>query len=255
MKYGVTVLGFGLLFSLGCSSSDDTSSGANPISTGGAGAAAPVMSGAGTGAAAGKPAPNLGGAAGTPLVATTGSLGLAGHAGAGTGGVTGTAAVGGGTVLAAGSGAVGALAGSGGSPTVTAGSPAAGSGGGAAAGGAGGGGAPLPVNYQAVYDNAFKMNCPGCHVAGGLFPSLDLSTPALAFTSLVSKPASTDMGNSCAGMGTLVTPGNCDTSLLYQKISQPMPVCGRRMPLGLAPLGQNAIDEVCAWIKAGATMQ
>jgi hypothetical protein len=247
MKYGATFLGFGLLFSLGCSSGDDASGmSMDPVNTGGSSSLPPVMAAGATTAVAGKPAPMLGsGGVGGPALPV-----LAGSGGVGAGGITGGgAAVGGVAVPAAGSGASGALAGSGGNTA------AAGSGGSVAAGGAGGGGAPLPVNFQAVYDNAFKMNCPGCHVAGGLFPSLDLSTPALAFTSLVNKLASTDMGNSCAGKGMLVTPGNCDTSLLYQKISQPMPVCGRRMPLALAPLGQNVIDEVCAWIKAGATMQ
>ena len=54
----------------------------------------------------------------------------------------------------------------------------------------------------------------------------------------------------------LVTPGNCETSLLYNKIAQDMPKCGRHMPLGSdtmpTRLPPAAVEAVCAWIKAGA---
>jgi hypothetical protein len=125
----------------------------------------------------------------------------------------------------------------------------AGSGGSSALGGSG---AATEPSFQSVYNNVLLMMCPSCHMAGGVFGSPDLSTPELAYSSLVNKDAMAAMPGVCGGKGKLVTPGNCDTSLLYNKISQATPTCGRRMPLASSTVPQSGIDELCAWIKAGA---
>ena len=50
----------------------------------------------------------------------------------------------------------------------------------------------------------------------------------------------------------LIVPGDCEKSLLYNKLSQATPVCGRRMPLSSMTTPQSSLDLLCAWIKAGA---
>jgi hypothetical protein len=107
-------------------------------------------------------------------------------------------------------------------------------------------------SFMAAYQGALINMCPSCHQAGGVFGSPDLSSPDKAFDSLVGKDASTMMPGQCTGKGKLVTPGNCETSLLYNKISQATPMCGRRMPLSNETVPQAGIDALCAWIKAGA---
>jgi len=91
---------------------------------------------------------------------------------------------------------------------------------------------------------------------GGIFGSPDLSSPDRAYESLVDKDASMMAPGQCAGKGKLVTPGNCETSIVYSKITQMTPVCGRRMPLSSDSMPQlipqEGIDALCDWIKAGA---
>ena len=55
----------------------------------------------------------------------------------------------------------------------------------------------------------------------------------------------------CSGKGQLITPGNCETSLLYQKLTA-TPPCGTQMPLGQPPLSPAALMSLCQWIMAGA---
>jgi hypothetical protein len=129
-------------------------------------------------------------------------------------------------------------------------SGAAGSTGTAAAG-------PAPMgSFRAAYQMALTTMCTSCHMTGGIFSSPDLSSMDKAYDSLVDKDASTMAPGACTGKGKLVTPGNCETSIIYQKITQDMPMCGRHMPLSSdsAPqrVPQEGVDALCAWIKAGA---
>jgi hypothetical protein len=164
------------------------------------------------------------------------------------------------------SGAAGAppsTSGAAGSASAAAGSDAAsGAAGKAAAAGevhgstpASGGNAP-PGSFEYVYNIALRDLCTTCHTSMGLFSSPDLSNPAKAYDSLVNKDASTMMPGQCTGKGKLITPGNCETSIIYSKISQTMPLCGRHMPLSSDTMPtfvpKEGIDALCAWIKAGA---
>jgi hypothetical protein len=98
-----------------------------------------------------------------------------------------------------------------------------------------------------------SMQCPQCHKEGGVFGSPDFSSKDKAYASLVNHDASTmNPPGECSGMGKLVVPGDCDNSVLYNKISQATPKCGRRMPLSSTTVTQAGIDLVCSWIKAGA---
>jgi hypothetical protein len=187
---------------------------------------------------------------GTPGQNTLGNTGVSGSgASVGVAGSVATAGVSAGVAGSAAIAGTGVSAGSG----AIAGSGAAGTSASAGSGAAGSGGPALPATFSSVYTNALSVMCPSCHFSGGVFPSLDLSSQSAAFSALVNKDASTAMNNACAGKGKLVTPGNCDTSILYSKITAAKPLCGNRMPLGATPLPQNVTDAVCAWIKAGAT--
>jgi hypothetical protein len=247
MKYCARFAGCGLLFVLGCSSSpsDNNTNGVGAVAGTGTGVT-PVTAGstAPSGGVAGSRSAAGSGVVTPPKAGTTAPTGAAGTASAAGSGVsTGT----GGTSAAAG----------GGGPTGTGGAKAAaGSGTGpVAGGGAAGGGAVGAADFMSVYTQVLSVMCPSCHVAGGVFPSLDLSTPALAYAALVDKDASTlavEAGSLCEGKGKRVTPGNCETSLLYNKVAQAMPMCGNRMPLGTKAIPQAGLDTLCAWIKAGA---
>lgn len=115
---------------------------------------------------------------------------------------------------------------------------------------------PPKGSFLAAYTLALRDKCMSCHAQGGIFGSPDLSSPDRAYESLVDKDASTMAPGQCAGQGKLVTPGNCETSIVYSKITQMTPICGRRMPLSsdASPqlIPQEGIDALCDWIKAGA---
>ncbi len=118
-------------------------------------------------------------------------------------------------------------------------------------------GVVVTASFQSLYDNQLKPKCAACH---NLAPSnpyagqqqLDFGTADAAYASLVGKPAFAS--GKCSGKGTLVVAGNCQGSLLYQKLTTPaaMPVCGDAMPLGGAQLSSDVLAAVCTWINSGA---
>jgi hypothetical protein len=112
----------------------------------------------------------------------------------------------------------------------------------------------VPGTFQYVYDNVLSGSCKACHIKGGPFASqtpLDFTTVTTAYASLVNQDASAT--GSCVGHGKLVTAGNCDTSLLYQKLAPTPPaVCGALMPFNMPPISTALHQSVCDWIKAGA---
>jgi len=103
--------------------------------------------------------------------------------------------------------------------------------------------------FESVYKNVLAPCASACHKAGGAFPALDLSQDK-AYSALVGE-APAPAPNACAGKNNLVTPGSCETSLLYTKLTA-TPGCGAQMPLGGAPLPASTLDSLCEWIKAGA---
>jgi hypothetical protein len=112
----------------------------------------------------------------------------------------------------------------------------------------------IAPTFTAVYTNVLA-SCSSCHKSGGVFPELDLSTQANAYTALFNKPTATMSASyppACGGMGVLVKPGSCEESILYQKLL-PKPKCGGQMPRGGPYIAAAAgADPVCNWIKAGA---
>lgn len=107
--------------------------------------------------------------------------------------------------------------------------------------------------FDAVFDATFSQ-CTACHAPNGAFAALglDLSSKDTAFATLVDKSAfSGGSPGMCGGQSAkLVEPGNCEGSLLYQKL-QADPPCGQQMPLG-TPLSASAVQLLCDWIDAGA---
>jgi hypothetical protein len=106
------------------------------------------------------------------------------------------------------------------------------------------------ADVQAIFD----ARCVTCHDASkvGLpaFPSMPL-TDGASHASLVNKPASETCG------GTLVVPGNAAQSYLIQKLTNPTPCSGSRMPrpfeIGpVVPLSADQIATITSWIDAGA---
>lgn len=117
--------------------------------------------------------------------------------------------------------------------------------------------AAMPAMSSGTFADVYSMvimtnTCTTCHQPGSVFPTLDLSSMATAYNSLVTKGDPSPAGL-CTGKGKLVVPGDCDNSLLYQKL-RPSPQCGVQMPQGGTPVSQAAVDLVCSWIKGGAKM-
>ena len=88
-----------------------------------------------------------------------------------------------------------------------------------------------PNSFTEVYAKIIGPRCtsPFCHFNGiGLrVGALDLSSRVIAYWNLIDEPVT---GPSCALMGTRVVPFDPEASIMYQKVSQPMPRCGSRMP-------------------------
>ena len=70
-----------------------------------------------------------------------------------------------------------------------------------------------------------------------------------AYANLVKVAAA---GEACGGSGLKrVDPGDADQSLLYHKINDPVPPCGRQMPPA-GPLSDESIARIRDWIANGA---
>lgn len=118
--------------------------------------------------------------------------------------------------------------------------------------------APITADFTSIYNNLLTT-CVSCHGNGSPYKNqlLNVATKELAYSSLVSKPAYSGAGADmqCGGK-TLVTPGNCMTSVLYVKLAyldKAQGLCGEPMPLGrMAPLPTEVTKAVCDWITAGA---
>jgi hypothetical protein len=106
--------------------------------------------------------------------------------------------------------------------------------------------------FQAVYDTVLS-SCKTCH-PGAIKVDIDFTNLTTAFNTLVDKApfAGGEPGKCGAVPQKLVTPGNCQESLLYLKL-RANPPCGDQMPLG-PPLPEASVQLLCDWIDAGATM-
>lgn len=104
--------------------------------------------------------------------------------------------------------------------------------------------------FYAVYFEVLRPSCGVlfCHLAPGYFA---VSTPELAYQTLVNAPATSD---TCRSTGLMrIAPGQPDQSLLYLKITNPP--CGKQMPLSFGvsvPLDPREVEQIRQWILRGA---
>jgi len=105
-------------------------------------------------------------------------------------------------------------------------------------------GVPTASQFQEIQDTIFTPICTQCHIGSGAPQGLRLDA-ANSYALLVNT-ASSEVPALMR-----VNPGNPNQSYMLQKIEGTAAV-GGRMPLGQAPLPQDRIDLVRAWIAGGA---
>ncbi|MGE0549167.1 MAG: hypothetical protein AB7O24_23380 [Kofleriaceae bacterium] len=124
----------------------------------------------------------------------------------------------------------------------------------------------LAPTFTNVYSSIIGVRCTGCHRPTGSGVNvglLDMSTQAIAYSSLVGVAAQgTGTGTSgvtCASTSLIrVIAGDAPNSLLFNKTHSKLlgtlPPCGSPMPPSTmsAPLTQQELDLLGAWINAGA---
>ena len=97
-------------------------------------------------------------------------------------------------------------------------------------------------NLPALESGIFKRGCAfiNCHTSAGVAGSLVLVESDL--------PAELVGADSICPGWKRVVPGSPETSFLWNKLTFETPACGDRMPFGLKPLPQHALDCVRDWI-------
>jgi hypothetical protein len=126
----------------------------------------------------------------------------------------------------------------------------------------------LAPTFTNVYANVISARCISCHRAGGpggTVGTLDMSTQALAYASLVGVPATGTgagtSGTTCVSLdphAVRIRPGDPVGSLLYEKVvakqQGTLPACGSPMPpsASSAPLTPAQTALIAAWISGGA---
>ncbi len=94
------------------------------------------------------------------------------------------------------------------------------------------------ISYAHHVQPIFNTTCLDCHFQNGS-ANLDLTS----YEALMSAKSNN---------GPVVVPGRPDESLLFEKISEPQPSLGERMPLGRSPLPDSEINMIETWIYEGA---
>jgi len=105
---------------------------------------------------------------------------------------------------------------------------------------------PAAPTLTQLKSTAFSV-CGGCHTGGGtsLPASMDL-TPSHIYASIVSVASVEQPALQ------RVKPGDPNNSYVVQKLEGAATITGARMPFGGPYLDQATIDQVRAWITAGA---
>jgi hypothetical protein len=123
-----------------------------------------------------------------------------------------------------------------------------------------------PNSFTEVYTQIIQPKCSNdyCHYqyVSTRYSALDMSSQVSAYWGLVDQLCE---GAACAGNGyRRVIPGNPDTSMLYEKVSQKAPPCGVQMPADIAALqqgipqfsgtalGKDQQSLIYNWIREGA---
>jgi hypothetical protein len=118
---------------------------------------------------------------------------------------------------------------------------------------------PPMVHFERVFA-LLNSQCLPCHSSTPDHPNasakLDLGTQSSAYEQLVGALAK---GGACNdGARVLVVAGDPDNSLLIQKLENAQGLCGNPMPKATGdqpfmPIDSTQIDDIKAWIKAGAS--
>jgi hypothetical protein len=105
--------------------------------------------------------------------------------------------------------------------------------------------------FDMVYASVFQT-CTGCHNPTVVKLGLDFTSAQTAFATLVDQAPFAGGGEGKCGSVTqkLVTPGKCQESLVYLKLTA-TPPCGDRMPPGQT-VSDASMKLLCDWIDAGA---
>jgi glucose/arabinose dehydrogenase len=104
---------------------------------------------------------------------------------------------------------------------------------------------PAAPTFGDVYA-VLQEACDPCHTKRAL-GGLAMRTADIAFENLIGQPSTT---SACAGR-LRVDPGDADSSLLFQKVSE-RDLCGPAMPLDGPSLDAASIELIRAWIDGGA---
>jgi hypothetical protein len=108
-------------------------------------------------------------------------------------------------------------------------------------------GPPIEPRLARLQAEVFAPTCAlsaSCH--GGDAPKEGLDLSAAIWAHIVNRPASQ------VPEQMLVVPGDPDASYLYQKVTQPVPAKGVRMPNASPPLEARALSALREWIRLGA---
>lgn len=105
--------------------------------------------------------------------------------------------------------------------------------------------------FTAIYGEILVKSCRLSFCHDGNINPMPLIDQASAYKQIVNAAAS---GPLCGNMGLIrVVPGNPTMSLLYEKVVQPVPVCGNPMPgMGVGALTAAQIAQIKSWIMMGA---
>ena len=106
------------------------------------------------------------------------------------------------------------------------------------------------VSFADQIQPIFDQHCIRCHVTGGFANQSGIPLRLVqgeSYLRLVNQQSVQDPN------WTLVKPGDSTNSLLYQKVSQPTPPVGLRMPWdGHNPPSEESIEHIKTWIDEGA---
>jgi hypothetical protein len=117
----------------------------------------------------------------------------------------------------------------------------------------GSGGCVLGSTMGDIESKLFQgTKCVICHGKMSLFPtSLDLASPNLAGRVVDRQGEANPLKGKCAGK-VMVPRDNPTGGLFVEKVVQPMPSCGDRMPQGMPALSNDEIACVKAWVTMAA---
>lgn len=112
------------------------------------------------------------------------------------------------------------------------------------------------LTWPSLYEHLFRSTCTTsrCHDTETALFGLDWESGGAsgAYTRVLDQPA---QGAQCAPLGLdLLTAGDPDRSLIYAKVSasEPVAICGNRMPAGGSRLPDQYLCALRVWIECGA---